>query len=78
MIRARVVLPTPGGPHKMNEETFPESIMRRKIQSFPTKWDCPMYSSIVFGLSRSASGAYIFSYFFTIAKVTNKLERSIK
>lgn len=35
--RASVVLPTPGGPHRMNEGTLPVSRKRRKTPSGPTR-----------------------------------------
>ncbi len=53
---ASVVLPTPGGPHRMNEGTLPVSMNLRKTPSLPTRCACPMYSSSVCGLSRSANG----------------------
>ena len=53
---ASVVLPTPGGPHKMKDEIFPVSIMLRKIAPLPTRCSCPTYSSKLLGLMRSASG----------------------
>ena len=37
MICARVVLPTPGGPQRINEEMRPASIIFRKIAPGPTK-----------------------------------------
>ncbi len=36
-IRASVVLPTPGGPHRMNEGTLPVSKNRRNTPSGPTR-----------------------------------------
>ena len=53
---ARVVLPTPGGPHRMNDGTLPASTKRRNTPPGPTKWVCPTTSSNVRGLSRSAKG----------------------
>ena len=41
-MRANVVLPTPGGPHRMNELTFPVVIMRRNTPFSPTRWVWPM------------------------------------
>ncbi len=37
MMRAKVVLPTPGGPHRMKEVMLPESIMRRRMAPSPTR-----------------------------------------
>ena len=61
MIWASVVLPTPGGPHRMNEEICSDSIIRRKMQSLPTRCFCPIYSSRFFGRSLSASGSNVIS-----------------
>ena len=40
-ICARVVLPVPGGPQSMNDESLPESIIRRNTAPRPTKCVCP-------------------------------------
>ena len=56
-ILARVVLPTPGGPQRMNEGAFPVSKNFRNTPFLPTRCSCPIYSSIVRGRSRSAKGA---------------------
>ena len=55
-ILARVVLPTPGGPQRMNEGTFPVSKNLRKTPFGPTRCSCPMYSSRERGRRRSARG----------------------
>ena len=40
-ILAKVVLPTPGGPHKMKDEMRPPAIMLRNTAPGPTKCCCP-------------------------------------
>ena len=40
-IFASVVLPTPGGPQRMNEVRFPLSIIFRSTQPCPTRCLCP-------------------------------------
>src|SRR5574344_341065 len=60
IIWARVVLPTPGGPQRMNEERLPESIMLRRIHPGPTRCSWPTYSSRFLGLIRSGRGGNIF------------------
>ena len=56
IIRASVVLPTPGGPQNIIEPTVSFSISRRSILPSPSKCFCPQNSSSVRGLSRDASG----------------------
>ena len=41
MIRASVVLPTPGGPQKIMEETRSLSMSRRSTLPGPSRWVCP-------------------------------------
>ena len=64
MILAKVVLPTPGGPHKIKEEICPASIIRRKIAPFPTRCSCPMYSSKFCGRNLSTPYTYTSKLFF--------------
>ena len=54
---ARVVLPVPGGPHRMAEVSRSDSIRARSGAPGPTRWRCPMISSRVRGRIRAASGA---------------------
>ena len=53
---ARVVLPTPGGPHKIIEWGFPDA--KAKLSGLPSanKWVWPMTSLIILGRSSSANG----------------------
>ena len=53
---ARVVLPTPGGPQKIMEDTWSPSTMRRSTLPGPSKCFCPMISSSVSGRSLAAKG----------------------
>ena len=62
MICAKVVLPTPGGPHKIMEAGRPASIILRIMPFGPTRWSCPTYSSSVLGRKRSAKGFDITYY----------------
>ena len=57
-MRASVVLPTPGGPQRMNDGTLPVSKNLRKTPFFPMRCSCPMYSSAVRGRRRSAKGMF--------------------
>ena len=57
-IFASVVLPTPGGPQRMNDGTLPVSKNLRNTPFLPTRCSCPIYSSIVRGRSRSAKGMF--------------------
>ena len=54
--RARVVLPEPGGPHRIIEWMRPPSRARRSGLPSPTKCPCPANSASERGRSRSASG----------------------
>ena len=54
--RARVVLPTPGGPHKIIECGLPEANARLSGLPAANKWVWPITSSIVFGRKASANG----------------------
>ena len=54
--RASVVLPTPGGPHRIIECGRPDSNATRSGLPGPSKCGCPTTSSIVRGRMRSASG----------------------
>ena len=56
MIRASVVLPTPGGPQKIIEATWSDSISRRSTFPGPIRCCWPTNSSSVSGRSRAASG----------------------
>ena len=56
IILARVVFPTPGGPHRMNEASFPDSIIFRRTLPSATRCSCPTKSSRFMGLIRSARG----------------------
>ena len=50
IIPARVVFPTPGGPHNMNEGIFPDSITFLSSALRPTRCSCPKNpSSVWFG-----------------------------
>ena len=55
--RASVVLPTPGGPHRIIECGLPDA--NATASGFPGASRCrwPITSSMVFGRRRSASGA---------------------
>ena len=56
-MRASVVLPVPGGPKKIDEDTRSSSIARRSAAPSPTSCGCPANSSSARGRMRSASGA---------------------
>jgi hypothetical protein len=56
--RAKVVLPTPGGPHKIMECGWPDSKATRKGCPSPNRWSCPITSSSDWGRRRSAKGAF--------------------
>ena len=56
MTPASVVLPTPGGPQKIMEDTASCSMMRRKTLPSPSRCCCPTISSIVCGRSLAGSG----------------------
>ena len=56
MIRARVVLPVPGGPQKISDGTRPEATAWRRKAPSPATRSCPTTSSSVRGRMRSASG----------------------
>ncbi|MOA05971.1 hypothetical protein D3C78_1255850 [compost metagenome] len=55
--RAKVVLPTPGGPQKIIECGFPDWNARRSGLPSPSKCDWPTTSSRVLGRRASARGA---------------------
>src|SRR5581483_4346424 len=55
--RAMVVLPEPGGPHRIIECGRPDSKAKRSGVPGPSRCSCPTTSSSVFGRSASASGA---------------------
>src|SRR5438477_3845447 len=57
IIRARVVFPDPGGPHRIIDGMRSLAIALRRNRPSPNKSSRPTISSIVFGRSRSASGA---------------------
>ncbi len=56
-MRARVVLPVPGGPKKISEDNWSATMARRSKRPAPTIWSCPTNSSRVRGRIRSARGA---------------------
>ena len=56
MMRARVVLPTPGGPQKIMEEIKSWSMSWRRIFPSPNRWRWPANSSSVSGRRRAARG----------------------
>ena len=55
--RAMVVLPTPGGPHRIIECGLPAAKATASGLPGARRCRCPITSAIVFGRSRSASGA---------------------
>ena len=55
--RASVVLPTPGGPHRIIECNFPDSYATRSGLSGPSRCRCPTTSSSFCGRINSANGA---------------------
>src|ERR1043165_8047887 len=61
MSRASVVLPDPGGPHRIIECGLPEA--KATASGFPgsSRWRCAMTAPSVFGRKRSASGVAGFS-----------------
>ncbi len=71
MILAMVVLPTPGGPHKIMEGSLPLSIAVRRMLPLPVKCSWPFSSSSVVGRRRSANGE-------VIIKVTKKAPESLE
>ena len=54
--RAKVVLPTPGGPHKIIEWGWPEAKARFRGLPAANKWVWPMTASMVLGRKASANG----------------------
>ena len=52
-----LVLPVPGGPHRIIEDSLPAATIRPIAPSGPVRCSCPTTSSSVAGRSRSASGA---------------------
>jgi hypothetical protein len=54
--RAMVVLPTPGGPQRISEESEPRASMRVSVPAGPSRWSWPTTSASARGRSRSASG----------------------
>src|SRR5574344_432280 len=73
IMNASVVLPTPGGPHKMKDEILPVSIMFRRIAPLPTRCSCPTYSSKLLGLIRSANGIRLPAIFTFSSLISAKL-----
>src|ERR1700723_2285469 len=51
-----VVLPVPGGPQRIIDESRRAAAMRRIGPSGPSRWSCPTTSSRLCGRSRSAIG----------------------
>src|SRR3989338_585969 len=56
-MRASVVLPHPGGPHRMNENSSFFSIATRNGLSLPVRCSCPTNSSSFVGRIREARGS---------------------
>ena len=56
MTRARVVLPTPGGPQKIMEQILSEEISRRRTLPGPSRCCCPAISSSDEGRILAARG----------------------
>ena len=56
--RAIVVLPVPGGPHRIIEASLPAATIRPIAPSGPVRCSWPTTSSSARGRSRSASGAF--------------------
>ena len=57
MMRAKVVLPTPGGPQKIIEPMLSPSMSLRKIFPSPKRCLCPTNSSKSRGRRRAAKGS---------------------
>jgi len=55
-----VVLPVPGGPHKIKEESASLSIINRIGFPFPKRCSCPKKELRFTGLILSANGIFIF------------------
>ena len=55
--RASVVLPVPGGPHRISDGTRSASIARLSTLPGPRMWSCPRIWSSVSGRIRVESGA---------------------
>src|SRR5471032_2808296 len=51
-----VVLPQPGGPHRISEESLRTASMRPSGPSGPSRCSCPRMSPSALGRRRSASG----------------------
>ncbi len=56
MSRASVVLPVPGGPQRITDDSRSASIRARSGRPGPSRWSWPTTSSSVAGRRRSASG----------------------
>ncbi len=56
--RAMLVLPVPGGPHRIIDDNLPAATMRPIAPSGPVRCSCPTTSSSPRGRSLSASGAF--------------------
>jgi hypothetical protein len=61
IILAMVVLPVPGGPHKIRDGIFPPSMAVRRMLPLSARCSWPTKSSRVCGLSRSANGMALFT-----------------
>ena len=73
-ILARVVLPTPGGPQRMNEDRFPVCIMFHSTLPSPTRCFCPTYSSRSVGRILSGSGGSIlFMFLLSVSAILDYL-----
>ena len=59
IMRARVVLPTPGGPQRIKEERMPLLIILCSTHPGPTRCFCPTYSSREWGRILSGRGGSI-------------------
>gem|GEM_PF-5455044 len=58
-MRAKVVLPVPGGPKKINEDNWSAAIARRSKRPGAMMWSCPTNSSRVRGRILAAKGACV-------------------
>ena len=54
--RATVVLPVPGGPQKITDDSRPALTMRDSMPCSPNRWSWPITSASAAGRNRSASG----------------------
>src|SRR5690349_931323 len=78
MILAMVVLPTPGGPHRIIDGMFPDWMALRMTPFLPVRCSCPMSSSSFEGLIRSARGGCEFSSTFRMKNDNNYTTGAVK